>query len=142
VQAPPPARVAPVPSEARSPSCRVLLVEDQEIVGATIRRLLEHLGHQVQFATTPSAALAMVMQGSFDVILCDVMMPEMRGPALIDKVRLIAPHTAKRVIYMTGNSADVVDIESELLSKPFTIHQLKAALARACVPSERPPVSV
>jgi CheY-like chemotaxis protein len=118
----------------------VLLVEDQEIVGATIRRLLEHLGHQVQFATTPSATLAMVMHSSFDVILCDVMMPEMRGPALIDKIRLIAPHTAKCVIYMTGNSADVVDIDAELLSKPFTIHQLKAALSRACAGRERMPV--
>ncbi len=140
VPAPPQPRVQAPPSEPRTPSCSVLLVEDQEIVGATIRRLLEHLGHQVQFATTPSAALAMVMHSSFDVILCDVMMPEMRGPALIDKIRLIAPHTAKCVIYMTGNSADVVDIDAELLSKPFTIHQLKAALSRACAGRERMPV--
>jgi CheY-like chemotaxis protein len=109
----------------------VLLVEDQEIVGVTICRLLEHLGHEVEFASTPRAALELAQHRRFDVILCDVMMPEMRGPALIEKLRALAPENGRRVIYMTGNSADMVDVHEELLSKPFTLQQLEDAISRA-----------
>jgi two-component system cell cycle sensor histidine kinase/response regulator CckA len=115
--------------------CRIVVVEDQEIVGHTIRRLLERMGHQVAFAATPALSLALVAQSAFDVVLCDVVMPEMRGPALIERMRELYPESARRVIYMTGNSGDAVELLPgvDLLSKPFTSQQLADAVARAFV---------
>jgi two-component system cell cycle sensor histidine kinase/response regulator CckA len=109
---------------------RVLVVEDQQSVGATICQLLERLGHQAELVPGARAAFEALDRRSFDVVLCDVMMPDMRGPALIDRARDLCPGRFQRVVFMTGNSGDQVESRPGvgLLTKPFTLEQLDAAI--------------
>jgi two-component system cell cycle sensor histidine kinase/response regulator CckA len=112
---------------------RVLVIEDQDVVGGTVTRLLERLEHQVELVPTADAALSALAARRFDVVLCDVMMPDMRGPALIARARQRCPGACRRVVFMTGNSGDQVELGPDvgLLTKPFTLEQLDDAIARA-----------
>jgi PAS domain S-box-containing protein len=120
----------------------ILLVEDQVAVANVVAGLLRAEQHQVIVADGPAAALALVEQrgrSSIDLIVSDVMMPEMRGPALVDAL------TAKlgerpAVLFMTGHADEASEIAERhlLMRKPFTLVELRAGLAAAL--RERPPV--
>ena len=58
---------------------KVLLAEDDEVSRFAIRRMLEHLGNTVITAQNGEEALSLLEQNYFDVILMDVVMPEMNG---------------------------------------------------------------
>ncbi|HET9156078.1 MAG TPA: response regulator, partial [Myxococcaceae bacterium] len=58
---------------------RVLVVDDEPLVASAARRLLAR-AHEVHVAHNGQTALAMLEQGTFDAVLCDIMMPHMTGP--------------------------------------------------------------
>jgi two-component system cell cycle sensor histidine kinase/response regulator CckA len=73
--------------------------------------------------------------GQIDLVLSDVMMPEMNGPALIE--RLLVDRPDLKVVYMSGFTADLIREKGELhqrhpfLQKPFSIATLTAAVQSA-----------
>ena len=108
----------------------VLLVEDEEVVRLLTRQFLEMLGYRVLVASLPSEALELVRhQGTdIDLLLTDVMMPEMNGRELYRHAHAIRP--GLRVMYMSGYSPSGVFREGVLepgvayLAKPFSLQQL------------------
>ncbi|PPR26345.1 MAG: hypothetical protein CFH38_00512, partial [Alphaproteobacteria bacterium MarineAlpha10_Bin1] len=93
--------------------------------------LLAALGYETSDAETAEAALDLIAAAPpFDLMLSDVVLPDMKGPALAEQVRRIAPDIA--VVYMTGYAAGAFEHHGEedkstrLINKPFT----KAELAR------------
>lgn len=81
---------------------RVLIVDDEAVFTQSLRRLLQRT-HDVEVANDGREALAAVKRGArFDVILSDVMMPEMGGLELYDEVLRIAPEQARRFVFLTG----------------------------------------
>lgn len=101
---------------------RILLVEDEEVVGRLACVVLTRNGYTVVDANGPSEALEIAEQqpDSVDLILADVMMPGMRGWEMVDRLRPLQPRA--RVLYMSGyvgelNSAP--DKVRPLLQKPF-----------------------
>src|SRR5579871_10120 len=80
---------------------RILVVDDEPLMAPAIRRALADA--DVRSVAAAADAMALVRDGErFDVILCDIMMPEMDGGALYQEIARAAPDQAERVIFMSG----------------------------------------
>ena len=81
-------------------------------------------GYTVLHAAHPREALAIVEghAGSIDLLLTDVVMPEMSGPELAQRLQAVRP--ALKVLYMSGYTDDLVGPHGVLLEKPFTTDSL------------------
>jgi two-component system cell cycle sensor histidine kinase/response regulator CckA len=129
---------------------RVLLVEDEEMVRSVARRVLEQHHMRVVEAENAAKALAIFHQspGDYDVVVSDVVMPGMSGPALIELLLLMKPEL--KVLYMSGYANDalvnhsVVERGFVFLQKPFAPLELVrkvrelAALAAANASTQAP----
>jgi len=131
-----PAAIAPGTDGARQ-GVRVLVVDDEPFICSAIQRLLRR-DHVVTTVTSAQEALALVQAGQrFDVILSDLMMPEMSGEDLLAALREVAPDQARRLVIMTGGaftprSEDFLrSLDLPPLTKPLTLESLRAAIRRA-----------
>jgi two-component system cell cycle sensor histidine kinase/response regulator CckA len=112
----------------------ILLVEDEPIVLEMVAKLLELMGYIV-FATSnahEAISLAQENAGNIDLLLTDVVMPEMNGDVLAQE--LLASDPALKCLFMSGYTADVI-VHRELvgedinfIQKPFAINNLKVKL--------------
>jgi CheY-like chemotaxis protein len=110
----------------------ILLVEDEQLVRDLVCRVLENAGYRVLAATRPSEAELLLEQGhSVDLLLTDVVMPEMSGYELAARVR--DSHPEIRMLFISGNAhveAWPTTIDGELLQKPFAPDQLARTVRR------------
>jgi nitrogen-specific signal transduction histidine kinase len=109
----------------------VLLVEDEDPVRELVARVLEDVGYEVLSAARPSEAQRIVASSPIDLLLTDVVMPEMSGYDLATRVRLAQP--AARVLFMSGYAHKALGEASELpqgelLRKPFSPEHLTRAV--------------
>jgi PAS domain S-box-containing protein len=117
-----------------SRAATILLVEDEAAVRTVTARTLRRGGHRVLEAGTPTAACALFDRHAdeIDLLLTDVVMPEMHGPALAE--RLVSQRPTLRVLFISGHSdavpaADHGRASPVVLSKPFAASQLIATVA-------------
>jgi CheY-like chemotaxis protein len=103
----------------------ILLVEDEEHVRLLAQRTLESCGYAVVAARSGIEALdiARRMEGHIDVLLTDIIMPQLSGPQLVE--RFLPAHPGTCVIYMSGYSDEAIvnyqlDRGHAFLRKPFT----------------------
>jgi CheY-like chemotaxis protein len=114
---------------------RVLVVEDEPRVGAMLRDVLIELGYSVELAVGGAEALQLVPVFEPDVVLLDLMMPEMSGLEVLDHLRRDRPTI--RVVIMSGNEdvevahATLRDGAFDYLGKPFSIDVLARVVAAA-----------
>ena len=113
---------------------RILIVDDEAHLVQALRRTLGGK-HDLTTTTLPNEALARITGGeSFDVILCDVVMPETSGIELYERVRAKFPEQADRFIFMTGGAFTqrmrkfLGRIENLTLDKPFSAARLMEVL--------------
>ena len=111
----------------------VLLVEDEEPVRELVRRVLERAGYRVHAAALPGEALQVLETGEpIDLLLTDVVMPEMSGYQLAALVRRARPEI--RTLFISGyahaaaQAALSVDGDAVLLQKPFAPTELARAV--------------
>jgi CheY-like chemotaxis protein len=97
--------------------------------------------HAVTTVTSAREALRLVNAGQrFDVILSDLMMPEMSGEDLVTTLRQVDPEQAKRVVIMTGGAFTprseefLSALERPHLTKPLTLEGLRSAIQKALKP--------
>jgi two-component system, cell cycle sensor histidine kinase and response regulator CckA len=130
------ARCVPPPVEAVG-SETILLVEDEDAVRSLVVAILERLGYSVVEARDGQEAFEIWQRegGRFHLVVTDIVMPRMDGPALVASVRETHPDTP--FIYLSGYTDDAVvrrsasvDHDTPLLQKPFTPGTL-ARLVRA-----------
>jgi two-component system, cell cycle sensor histidine kinase and response regulator CckA len=103
----------------------ILLVEDDEAILNLGKMILENLGYTVLAAHTPVYALHLVEEhpGDIHLLITDVVMPEMNGRELAEKLRVIRPNL--KCLYMSGYTADVIahrgilDEGVNFIQKPF-----------------------
>ncbi|SDF94535.1 two-component system, cell cycle sensor histidine kinase and response regulator CckA [Limimonas halophila] len=115
----------------------VLLVEDEDAVRSFSARALRKKGYTVLEAQSGEAALTTMRERGepVDLLITDVVMPEMEGPALVARLREMQPDL--RVIYISGYAQDSFrsSIDStegaRFLPKPFTLKQLAGAVKDA-----------
>jgi len=110
----------------------VLLVEDEPTVRSFARIVLERCGYRVLEAGSGPEALALAARHptTIDLLLTDVVMPEMNGRALAERLAGLRP--ALRVLYMSGHTGTTLiprDNGSQLIQKPFS-HDTLAAKVR------------
>jgi CheY-like chemotaxis protein len=115
----------------------VLLVEDDRAVRAVVDSVLRRHGYAVLQAGGPREALLAAQQhpGAIDLVLSDVIMPEMSGPEMV--TLLVEQHPETRAIYLSGYSADalmregVIEARSRLVQKPIAARDLLMAVRGA-----------
>jgi PAS domain S-box-containing protein len=115
---------------------RILVVDDEELVLRIVQRLLSK-EHEVVARAAAKDALALCAAGeTFDLILCDLMMPEMTGMDFHRELSQIAPEQARRMIFLTGGAFTekawrfLSETTQEHLEKPFDPAALRATVRR------------
>ncbi len=127
-QTAPPAPTPALPATEWAGGGRILLVEDEDMVRAVAERALIRAGYTVTSAADGEAGLEQVEAGGeFDLIVSDVVMPGMDGPAMVRAIRAV--HPVLPVLFMSGYAEEQLrkelDIDAvEFLPKPFTVQQI------------------
>ena len=107
---------------------RVLLVEDEDMVRAVAERALTRAGYAVTPCADGEEGLAAIANGgTFDVVVSDVVMPGLDGPAMARAIRNVAPDLP--FLFMSGYAEEQLrkDIDMEnmhFLAKPFSVQQI------------------
>ncbi|MGN6375761.1 MAG: cell cycle two-component system response regulator CpdR [Sphingomonas sp.] len=106
---------------------RILLAEDDRVMREYLVRALERSGYAVAAVDRGTAAIPLLESESFDLLLTDIVMPEMDGIELAQRAGEIAPDI--RVIFITGFAAVTLKAgqsmpQARVLSKPFHLREL------------------
>jgi PAS domain S-box-containing protein len=123
----------------------VLLVEDEEAVRALVHRLLQKLGFQVLATGDPNEAARLVEahDGPIDLLLTDVVMPQVNGRELADRLRSRSPDL--NCLYMSGYTADIITKKGVLveganfIQKPFGLAELSRKIKEILPLRQLPP---
>ena len=112
-------------------SARVLAIDDEPIVGAALKRVMGK-DNDVVTETSARRALQRIRAGEhFDLILCDLMMPDMTGVDFYNELHAFAPERAADIVFMTGGAFTpkartfLDTVSNERLEKPFDMVTLK-----------------
>jgi signal transduction histidine kinase/sensor domain CHASE-containing protein/ActR/RegA family two-component response regulator len=112
----------------------ILVVDDEPGITSALAYLLGREGHLVETASNGRLALEKLCERTYDLILCDLRMPELDGPGLYREVERTAPSLLQRMIFLTG---DTLSSETRIflekagvpcLSKPFRAADVRRAV--------------
>jgi len=114
----------------------VLLVEDNETILDLGKMMLERLGYTVLAAATPKDAIRLAedSSGNIDMLITDVVMPEMNGRELAERILAIQP--GLKCLFMSGYTADVIahrgvlDQGVNFIQKPFSVMDLAVSVRK------------
>lgn len=119
-----------VPSSGR----RVLVIDDEPGVLRVIKRILKD--YDVTTCLGGKEALDHLQQGNFDLVLCDLMMPEYTGMDLYERTAEARPEMIERFLFVTGGAftkqteSFLRDVSTEAIGKPFTTAELRDAVSK------------
>ena len=127
----------PPPSRGRARRRgRVLVVDDEPVIGSVLRRILGGT-HDVTVVEHGKDALSLVEGGAdFDVVLCDVVMPDVSGPQVYEAVCARHPRLADRFVFITGDALHeksrsfLASLANPVLTKPFELGPLRELVRR------------
>jgi signal transduction histidine kinase/CheY-like chemotaxis protein len=110
---------------------RILIVDDEERIGSSLVRLLQS-EHRAVAVSSGRAALERLLEGErFDLIFCDMMMPDMSGPELYQSTYPIAPDQAVRFVFTSANldmpehQAFLDSVSNLCIEKPFDFQRVR-----------------
>lgn len=121
---------SPELSPKKLSALKILAIDDEEIMGYLIQRIIKHLGHSVDWVTNFELALQKINQEDYDVILSDYKMPSMSGDMFYKKIIKLEKSLEDRLIFITGDTVNqktqrfLKSIKVPYLSKPFNIDEL------------------
>jgi DNA-binding response OmpR family regulator len=124
----------PPPPKGGPRAGRALLVEDDRDVGELLAEFLALEGYEVDRAMDGREALELVRRHAYTLIVSDVRMPDVDGPALYHELRVVCPEVVRRMVFVTG---DVMGTATRrfldetclrYLEKPFTIAEFRAVI--------------
>lgn len=115
-----------------APRARILVVDDEPMIGGAICRTLRR-EHEVVAVTSAREAYTRLVGGErFDLVLSDVMMPDMSGVELHRELARHSPELAARMVFLTGGAftayarSFLQEMQNPLLEKPFSTEALRA----------------
>ena len=110
---------------------KILVVDDEADIRASIRTLLENEGYQVSTAIDGKGCLTMLKKNKFDLVLIDFFMPGMSGRELAEKIKEDIKLKNLKVIFLTGasfSSAGIKELDKinvlDYIKKPFINEEL------------------
>ena len=124
---------SPVPMGEKA----ILIVDDEASIRSALAHLLRRDGHIVETATNGVLALEMLQSRSFDLILCDLRMPELDGPGLYQALQDHSPQLVQGFIFLTGDTMNAETTEflervgAPRLTKPFTAADVRRVVEQA-----------
>ena len=113
---------------------KILLVDDEEFILTSTKRLLEKIGYSCETASSGKEALELLQTQDFDLVISDINMPEMSGLELMEKAKELFPEL--NFIITTGHIGeytfgDIIEKgAADFISKPFEIRELNAKIGR------------
>jgi len=113
----------------------ILVVDDESSIRDFVSRALSHAGFTVDTAIDGNSALSILASKSFDLVLTDIVMPDLDGVALSLKISKDFPDT--KIMMMTGYSnqkerAYNLDfLVDEIINKPFTLEEITTRVSKA-----------
>ena len=112
---------------------RILLAEDDECMRVFLARALERSGYEVVAVSTGTQAVPYIDSDRFDLLLTDIVMPEMDGIELAQHAAQVAPEM--RIMFITGFAAVTLKAgkavpQAKVLSKPFHLRDLVLEVER------------
>jgi CheY-like chemotaxis protein len=116
-----------------APKRRILVVDDEPLFGTAIRRLLQG-EHDVTLVMSGREAVRLLGESEFDMVLCDLMMPEVSGIDVYNEVRRDKPGFERRIAFMTGGAFTAAarqfldGLPNPRLDKPFTKEEIRALI--------------
>jgi two-component system, cell cycle sensor histidine kinase and response regulator CckA len=111
-------------------AARILVVDDEPIVLQLVSKVLETAGYRVLAAPGPQQALEIVKtQAQLDLVMTDVVMPEMCGPRLVSEIKALAPRTPVMLISGCVPNGDLPK-GVPFVGKPFSPRGLLAAVEK------------
>src|SRR5262245_32370550 len=93
------------------PAYTILVIDDNPSIVSALSRLLQRDGHTVEAADNGQHALERLREHRYDLLLCDLRMPDLDGPAFYDILTRQYPPMCPRVIFLTG---DTLSLESQV----------------------------
>ncbi len=112
----------------------MLLVEDEDDVRESIASSLEDAGHRVTQANDGARAAALIGSKTYDLVICDVHLPNVDGLTLVRRLRHISPATSVVVMTSYASVEDVVDVirggAVDYVTKPFDPDELVERIVR------------
>ncbi len=123
----------PPPSQGET----ILLVEDEQAFLKVSKTMLERLGYRVLAASTPGVAMELAGEhaGEIHLLITDVVMPEMNGRELSDRLQSLYPHL--KCLFISGYTANAIAHRGVLnegvcfIQKPFSIQELATKVRKA-----------
>ncbi|PCI92565.1 hypothetical protein COB11_07105 [Candidatus Aerophobetes bacterium] len=111
----------------------ILIIEDEEDNVVLQEKICQHAGYTTTIAKTGQEALAAVAKKNYDLILVDLLLPDINGLDLAKELLKINPKF--RLIFTTAfvtdkHRKDISDLKCELLVKPYTPKQLTDVIAK------------
>jgi len=112
---------------------RILLAEDDDSLRHYLTRALQQAGYEIDAVDRGTAALPLLQSREYDLLVSDIVMPEMDGIELAQRCAEISPYT--RVMFITGFAAVALKASSDasrgrVLSKPFHLKDLVLEVER------------
>jgi DNA-binding NtrC family response regulator len=114
---------------------RILVVDDEAVVCQAVARILGGKGHEIETVTDGAEGLRRVEAAAYDLVILDIMMPEVSGLDILQRVKESHPDTD--VIMITGLSQIETAVQSmklgafDYIPKPFTPEELTLSVERA-----------
>ncbi len=112
----------------------ILLLEDEAQTNMILREYLESLGYKVVAVANGVDGLKEVIKSDFELVICDMMMPQLPGDMFFLAVQRTRPNLCKRFVFITGHQENpkvdefIQKTNSAILVKPFRLQQLEATL--------------
>lgn len=107
---------------------RVLIVDDEPTLARGLKRIL--LEHYHAEAALPEEALQTIQDNDYDCILCDVTMPGLSGPELLEKVRHHKPSAIRAFLFHTGSPEKIQHLGIPYVEKPAPVAAILSSIRR------------
>jgi two-component system cell cycle response regulator CpdR len=107
---------------------RILIAEDDDSMRHFLAKALQRAGHEVIAVSNGGDALPVLGEGGFDLLVADIVMPQMDGIELVQRAAAVDPEL--RIMFITGFAAVMLnngrrsDYPAKVLSKPFHLRDL------------------
>ncbi len=117
-------------------ACRILVIDDEPEILATLQEIMMLDGHCVTTCDSGVAALALLEESEFDLILSDLRMPELDGPGLYQALKWKAPNLIEQMAFITGDTLGrrarrfLKETGLPCLEKPFTPDDVRVLVHR------------
>ena len=123
------------PDEAAVEKAHILVIDDEEVIHASLKRILGRQGHDVDTVLTAAEGLELLKHEVYDLIITDLMMPEIDGIELLERVREL--DLSIPVLMITGYPSIRTAVQAlrlgavDYLAKPFTRQELLGPVNRS-----------